>query len=189
MTRIWWIVGTIGIFVIVVGVWWLSVLDNRSRALPRGAETPVTAAFGGTSGVAIPTERSDEERGFPNIMEVIDLSQTFEPKPFDAEAIEELRIARSPEPSSPRIMPYAADSTRAGADGLISLFAGAAADGFRLEGFIDSRARDGEETSEPPAAAAACSDEGLGWLRGACVELFARVLPLAGSRLPTPQDE
>jgi hypothetical protein len=189
MTRTWWIVGTIGVFVVVVGVWWLSVLDSRSRALPRGTEAPVTSAFGGTSGVAAPTERSDEERGFPNIMEVIDLSQTFEPKPFDAEAIEELRIARSPEPSSPRIMPYAADSTRAGADGLISLFAGAAADGFRLEGFIDSRARDGEETSEPPAAAAACSDEGLGWLRGACVELFARVLPLAGSRLPTPQDE
>jgi hypothetical protein len=190
MTRTWWFGGTIGVFVIVVGVWWLCVLDNRSRALPRGAEAPVTAAFG-TSGAPNPAERSDEERSLPNIMEVIDLSQTFEPKPLDAEPIEEWVIAPSPEPASPRIMPYAAGSTRAGADGLISLFAGAAADGFRLEGFIGSPLRGGEETSEPPAAAAAYSDEGLDWLRGACVELFARVLPLAGSRLPAPapQDE
>jgi hypothetical protein len=83
-------------------------------------------------------------------------------------------------------MPYAAGGTRAAGDGFISLFAGAAADGLGLEGFIDHQARSGEETSEPPITAGARIDGGLGWLQEACVELFARVLPLAGSRLPEP---
>jgi hypothetical protein len=141
---------------------------------------------GETPGVAAPTELSDEGRGVANIIEVIDLSQTFEPKALDADPVEESVIAPSPEPVSPRFMPYAAGSTRAAGDGFISLFAGAGADGLRLEGFIDNRARSGEETSEPPITAGAGLDGGLGWLQEACVELFARLLPLAGSRLPEP---
>jgi len=186
MTRTWWVAGAVGILVIVAGVWWLSVLDNQSRAWPRSAPAPVTTPLGETSEVAASTEPSSEARGIANIIEVIDLSQTFEPKPLDADPVEESVIAASPEPISPRIMPYAAGNTHTGADGFISLFAGSAADGYRLEGFIGSSVRVGEETSEPPAAGGTRSDEDLRWLREACVELFARVLPLAGSRLPEP---
>src|SRR5262245_11640229 len=167
----WWLGGIFAIGGVAVA-WFAG--SRQTLYSPVANSVPVAVASAKDAfGNRLTSERTPAPIG--EVIEVIDLSQVFEPKP-DHDYLPIIEFGpdvfnRLPPPAAPSDMPYAAEELP-----FPRVVAGTATPRY------------GEETSEPPAQRPTGGTSFADWLCGSCLKWVYQMMPLKGSSVPSDME-
>ena len=186
MNRTGWLIG--GIFAAggVAAVWLACPAHQEQRSAAAQPGSRAVASAKDAFGNRLSGDEAQEPIG--EVIEVIDLSQVFEPKAesylvpaieFNPDAFNTLAVAPNTG-TAPAVMPHAAEDAP---------WPRVVGDEPARRGASAAPLRYGEETSEPPADTPAAAYSWSAALREACMEWLYRMMPLKGSIVPAPGSE
>jgi hypothetical protein len=204
MSRTGWFVGSVVFLVGGLATAWFGFPRDPGPSPDLGSAKAAVAAASAKDAFGNRLTGEEGQEPIPEVTEVIDLTQVFEPKLlqeeigsfFDPPVIVDVTAPwgqfagcgivvadRAP----PVVMPYSADGT---ASSRIGIYADWAAPALGIVAMgthrADAVARYGEETSEPPAEPTASWLALSTWLKEACARTMLRLMPMKGSAIAPP---